>query len=263
MNHSLDELLECALSAALVGAAELQARFRGPLEISSKTSPEDHVTDADLASEAMVRERIRALRPNDTITGEELANQIGENAKVRWSIDPLDGTINFTRGLPNYATSVGAADVETGEWLVGAVVAPSLGLVYFGKRGHGSFVIRGVKIDSSTTAQSLMAAQASRLVGPPRERTTKILATGFSYSAEKRAAQFEELKSIMPQYVDLRRMGSAALDMCAVAEGSIDAYFERDIKEYDWAAAALIAEEAGLTVQRPAFVGDLCHVRLI
>ncbi len=67
----------------------------------------------------------------------------------------------------------------------------------------------------------------------------------------------------MPQYVDLRRMGSAALDMCAVAEGSIDAYFERDIKEYDWAAAALIAEEAGLTVQRPAFVGGLCHVRLI
>lgn len=263
MNADLDELLECALSAALVGAVELQSRFRGPLEISSKTSPEDHVTDADLASEAMVREAIGALRPNDTITGEELANQIGQNAQVRWSIDPLDGTINFTRGLPNYATSVGAASVETGEWLVGAVVAPSLGLVYFAKRGGGAFVIRGANINAGTTAAQLLAGASTRLVGPPRERTTKILATGFSYSAEKRAGQFEELKAIMPDFVDLRRMGSAALDMCAVAEGSIDAYFERDIKEYDWAAAALIAEEAGLTVQRPAFVGDLCHVRLV
>ncbi len=261
MNHDLDELLECALSAATVGANELLNRFRGPLEISSKTSPEDHVTDADLASEAMVRERIGTLRPEDTITGEELANQIGANAKVRWSIDPLDGTINFTRGLPNYATSVGAADVETGEWLVGAVVAPSLGLVYYTKRSQGSFVIRGVRFDGSKPDYS--ALKHTRLTGPPRERTTKILATGFSYSAEKRAGQFEELKAIMPEYVDLRRMGSAALDMCAVAEGSIDAYFERDIKEYDWAAAALIAEEAGLTVQRPAFVGDLCHVRLV
>jgi myo-inositol-1(or 4)-monophosphatase len=261
MNHDLEELLECALSAATVGANELLSRFRGPLEISSKTSPEDHVTDADLASEAVVRDRIGALRPEDTITGEELENQIGANAKVRWSIDPLDGTINFTRGLPNYATSVGAADVETGEWLVGAVVAPSLGLVYYTKRGQGSFVIRGLRFDGSMPDYA--AAKHTRLTGPPRERTTKILATGFSYSAEKRAGQFEELKAIMPEYVDLRRMGSAALDMCAVAEGSIDAYFERDIKEYDWAAAALIAEEAGLTVQRPAFVGDLCHVRLV
>jgi myo-inositol-1(or 4)-monophosphatase len=156
--------------------------------------------------------------------------------------------VNFTRGFPNFCTSVGAADVETGEWLVGAVVAPILDLTYYAKRGHGSFVIRN--------------GQHTRLTGPPADRATKILATGFSYSAEKRVAQFEDIARMMPEFVDLRRMGAAALDMCAVAEGAIDAYYERDIKEYDWAAAALIAEEAGLTVQRPAFVGDLCHVRL-
>lgn len=243
---NLDELLDCALQAANTGANELLNRFRGPLQISSKTSPEDHVTDADLESERLVRETIGRLRPEDTITGEELANHVGQNAKVRWSIDPLDGTVNFTRGLPNYATSVGAASVETGEWLVGAVVAPSLGLAYFAKRGGGAWLTRN--------------GQTTQIFGPPAERSTRILATGFSYSAEKRAAQFIELAELMPGYVDLRRMGSAALDVCAVADGSIDAYFERDTKEYDWAAAALIAEEAGLEVYRPKFVGDVCRV---
>jgi myo-inositol-1(or 4)-monophosphatase len=245
----LDELLQCALDAANIGAAELKKRFRGPLQISSKTSPEDHVTDADLASESMVRAAINQRRPDDTITGEELANQVGANAKVRWSIDPLDGTVNYTRGFPNYCTSVGAASVETGEWLVGAVVAPSLGVTYFAKRGGGAFVIR----DGHTT----------QLLGPPADRATKIVATGFSYQAEKRIPQLQKLIELMPEFVDIRRMGSAALDICAVAEGAIDAYYEADIKEYDWAASALIAEEAGLTVQRPAFVGDLCHVRLV
>jgi len=245
----LDELLQVALDAANAGAAELKQRYRGPLEISSKTSPEDHVTDADLASEAIVRALIHERRPDDSITGEELAGLENAAAKVRWSIDPLDGTVNFTRGFPNFCTSVGAADVETGEWLVGAVVAPILDLTYYAKRGHGSFVIR--------------SGPHTRLTGPPADRATKILATGFSYSAEKRVAQFEDIARMMPDFVDLRRMGAAALDMCAVAEGAIDAYYERDIKEYDWAAAALIAEEAGLTVQRPAFVGDLCHVRLV
>jgi myo-inositol-1(or 4)-monophosphatase len=244
----LNELLQVALDAANTGAAELKQRYRGPLEISSKTSPEDHVTDADLASETLVRALIHERRPNDSITGEEFAGLENAAAEVRWSIDPLDGTVNFTRGLPNFCTSVGAADVATGEWLVGAIVAPILDLTYYAKRGHGSFVIRN--------------DQHIKLTGPPADRTTKIIATGFSYQAEERVAQFENLLQMMPDFVDVRRMGAAALDLCAVAEGAIDVYYERGIKEYDWAAGALIAEEAGLTVQRPAFVGDLCHVRL-
>jgi len=243
---NLDELLECALEAANIGAAELQKHFRGPLQIDTKTSAADYVTNADLASETAVRVAIRDRRPNDAITGEEFAAQSGTNAEFYWSIDPLDGTVNFTRGFPNWATSVGVKSLVTGEWLAGAVVAPALGLTYFAKRGGGAWVIRG---ESKT-----------QLHGPDANRAAKIIATGFSYSAEVRMKQFAKLTSLMPDFVDLRRMGAAALDMCAVAEGSIDVYYEADIKEYDWAAAMVIAEEAGLQVRRPEFVGDLAVV---
>ena len=244
----LDQLLDCALDSASTGAAELLKRFGGPLEIHSKTSAEDKVTDADLASEKMVRAVIARHRPSDSITGEEFAEEIGEKAKVRWSIDPLDGTVNFTRGIANYCTSVGAVDMQTGEWLVGAIVAPSLGLTYFAKRGGGAWLTR----DGVTT----------QIFGPPKDRETKILATGFSYSAQERSAQFEKLAEMMQQFVDVRRMGSAALDACMVADGTVDVYYEKHIKEHDWAAALLIAEEAGQRVKRPAFVGDFGSVNL-
>lgn len=245
---NLDELLECALDAANTGAAELLRRFGGELRIQSKTSPEDYVTDADVASETLVRIAIAKHRPADAITGEELDANLGTDAKVRWSIDPLDGTVNFTRGIPYYATSVGAVSLETGEWLVGAVVLPSLGITYFAKRGGGAFKVQN--------------GQTTQIFGPPADRKTKIVATGFSYSAEERAAQFEFLSQQMTNYVDVRRMGSAAIDACMVADGTVDAYFERHSKEHDWAAALLIAEEAGLPVQRPAFVGDIALVNI-
>jgi myo-inositol-1(or 4)-monophosphatase len=237
-----EELLACALEAASAGAAELKARHGGPLQINSKTSPEDAVTDADLAAEATVRAVISRLRPNDSITGEELAAHVGESAKVRWSIDPLDGTVNFTRGIPYFATSVGAFDIEAGHWVAGAVVAPALGRTYFASKGGGAFLIQD--------------GNKRQLFGPPKDRLTKIIATGFSYSAKERDAQFAHLEAIMPSFVDVRRMGSAALDACMVADGTVDVYFERHIKEHDWAAALLIAEEAGQSVRRPAFVGD-------
>lgn len=243
---NLDELLECALEAANIGAAELLKNFRGPLQIDTKTSAADYVTNADLASEAAVRAAIRDRRPNDAITGEEFAAQAGTNAEYYWSIDPLDGTVNFTRGFPNWATSVGVKSLVTGEWLAGAVVAPALGLTYFAKRGGGAWVIRGER--------------KTQLHGPDATRETKIIATGFSYSAEERVEQFAKLVTLMPDFVDLRRMGAAALDICAVAEGSIDVYYEPGIKEWDWAAAMIIAEEAGLQVRRPEFVGDLAVV---
>lgn len=245
---NLDELLNCALEAANAGATELLKRFGGPLDIQSKTSAEDKVTDADLASEQVVRAAISALRPNDTISGEELAEQVGAGAKVRWSIDPLDGTVNYTRGIPYFATSVGAQDIETGEWVAGAVVAPALNTTYFAKRGGGAFVIRN--------------GQTTQIYGPPKDRETKILATGFSYSGAERALQFEKLNQMMPEFVDVRRMGSAALDACMVADGTVDVYYEKHIKEHDWAAALLIAEEAGQSVKRPDFVGDFGSVNL-
>jgi myo-inositol-1(or 4)-monophosphatase len=242
----LEELLACALKAAHGGAAELHERYGKTLEIQTKTSLEDLVTDADVAAETKVREIIQSLRPNDAITGEELAANVGVNASIRWSIDPLDGTINYTRGLPFFSTSVAAADIQTGKWLAGAVVAPALGLVYFATAGGGSFK----EVKGNTV----------KLSGPPKDRKTRIVATGFSYSASDRTEQFVELSKQMERFVDLRRLGSAALDACLVADGTVDAYFERHTKEYDWAAGFLIAEEAGLKVKRPEFVGDSSEV---
>ena len=244
----LDELLECALKAAQIGADELMKRFRGELTINTKTSVADYVTDADLASETAVRAALREMRPNDSISGEEYETAHREGAKYRWSIDPLDGTVNFARGIDRFATSVAALDLETGQWAVGAVVAPATGDTYVAKRGGGSWRIRNGGLE--------------QLSGPPRNREARILATGFSYSAEKRAEEFAKLIELMPDFVDVRRFGSAALDICHVAEGTIDAYYQVDIKEHDWAAAMLIAEEAGLAVKRPTEQDDLATVML-
>lgn len=243
---SVDELLECALAAAQIGADELMNRFRGTLTINTKTSVADYVTDADLASETAVRNCLKRLRPNDSISGEEYDTEHGQDAKVRWSIDPLDGTVNFARGIDRFATSVAAVDIATGQWLAGAVIAPAIGDVYYAKRGGGAFRVR--------------AGETVQLFGPPRDREARILVTGFSYSAEARAAEFAKLTELMPEYVDMRRFGSAALDICHVAEGTLDAYYQVDIKEHDWAAAMLIAEEAGLEVTRPKSNDDLATV---
>lgn len=246
-NQNLDALLQIALDAAHVGANILKANSNVPLQATTKGDINNFVTQVDLESETAVRNFIRQARPNDSISGEEYETDTKENAKVRWSIDPLDGTINFMRRIPFFSTSVGAQDVETGEWIVGAIVAPELNTIWFAKKGHGSFVERN--------------GQQTRLEGPPN-RESKIVATGFAYSPEIRTEQFSQLGEIMTSYQDLRRMGSASIDICYVAEGILDAYFEKDIKEHDWAAAALIAEEAGVKVKRPDFVGDICEVGL-
>lgn len=246
--QNLNEILDCALEAASAGANELMSRFGGPLEVHAKSSEEDKVTDADLAAERVVRDVISRLRPEDTISGEEFAESVGQNAKIRWSIDPLDGTVNYTRGIPYFATSVAAQDLESGNWIVGAVVAPTLGFTYFAKRSGGAWVTR-----KGITTQ---------IFGPSKDRETKILATGFSYSSAERVLQFEKLTQMMGEYVDIRRMGSAALDACMVADGTVDVFYEKYLKEHDWAAALLIAEEAGLKVKRPEFIGDFCSVNL-
>jgi myo-inositol-1(or 4)-monophosphatase len=237
-----EALLSVARQAAEAGAAELVKKFRGSLQINTKSSEADYVTDADLASETAVREVLSHLRPNDTVTGEEYDDTHGVNSEVYWSIDPLDGTVNFARGLPNWAVAIGAKDLKTGEWLAGVVHSPMLGVTYYAHKGGGAFAERDGK---------------SQQLSGPIERSTKIVATGFSYSPDDRVRQFDRLAQLMPNFVDVRRMGAASLDMCMVAEGMIDVYYEAGIKEWDWAGAMVIAEEAGLQVVRPAFAGDL------
>ncbi|QEN14688.1 inositol monophosphatase family protein [Mycolicibacterium sp. ELW1] len=233
---SAAELLDVALAAARSGADVLAAGARGDLQITTKGEQGNLVTNVHVAAEHAVRGVIGARRPADEITGEELPPAGRPTAAVRWSIDPLDGTTNFTRGIPYYATCVGAVDAD-GDWLAGAVVAPALGKTYFAHRGGGAWLAD--------------AAGVRRLAGPDNGAGARLLGMGYSYSADVRREQFTLTAQHMRDYTDARIFGSAALAICAVAEGAIDGFVETDLAEHDWAAAAVIAEEAGLRVSRP------------
>jgi myo-inositol-1(or 4)-monophosphatase len=237
----LADLLQIAINAATAGAEELKVQAGGPFEARVKGEIGNLVTDVDVAAEHRVRNAIASRRPDDLVSGEELPDSPGVRAAVRWSIDPLDGTTNYIRGLPFYCTSVAACSTATGQWLVGAVVAPALGVTYFASHGGGAWMSRG---DAPV-----------RVSGPPHGRESRLLGTGFSYSRTVREVQYTQLPELMTTFSDLRRFGSAALEICNVAEGTLDSFHESDLYEYDWAAAALIAEEAGLSVVRPSIPG--------
>lgn len=245
--HPLRELLSVALAAAAQGSKVLAGRGDSVLSLNTKSADGDLVTQFDLAAEKAVRHTILDRRPNDTVSGEELPTLLpGNPSGYRWSIDPLDGTTNFTRSMPHFATSVAVCG-PGGNWLAGVVDAPRLGRVYSASLGQGAWLdCDGVRV---------------RLAGPKHRSSGRLLGTGFSYLENIRKEQYARLPDLMELFVDLRRTGSAALDICAVADGALDAFLERDLKEYDWAAASLIAEEAGLTVTRPtSSAGDLLLV---
>lgn len=233
----LEELLETAFHAAAAGAAVLEKRDESEFDAVNKTSAGDWVTAFDVAAENAVVEVLRSERPWDAITGEESGTHVPENrSPVRWSVDPLDGTTNFIRDIVYYATSVGACD-DSGNWLVGVVHAPALGRIYYAVRGMGAWVRRDGK--------------DKRLTGPVPGRRGALYGTGFSYDPVIRREQFGNFLDTMDHYTDMRRLGAASLDLCMVAEGTLDGYSERGLHEHDWAAGALIAEEAGAQVQRP------------
>lgn len=236
------ELLEVAKAAAAAGAGILAKRSAtgtggDGLGLSNKGEAGDWVTEFDVAAENAVRRAISDARPHDAITGEEHGTTRPEDPSgYRWSIDPLDGTTNFIRNIAYYATSVAVADSD-GAWLAGVVHAPALGRVYSAARGHGAWVEAG--------------GESVQLAGPLAGRKGLILATGFSYDPATRASQVEGLGQLMEGFADVRRLGSAALDLCFVADGTVDAFGERGLNEHDFAAGALIAEEAGCWVRRP------------
>ena len=233
------ELLHVALQAAVAGAAVLQKRNDGDLQAENKCSDSDWVTAFDTAAERAVRDVIWRSRPHDAITGEEFGTTVPEGASsgIRWSIDPLDGTTNFLRNIVYYGTSV-AAVTEDGTWLAGVVHAPALNRVYWASRGQGAWVR-----EEGTVRQ---------LHGPVTGRPGTLVGSGFTYNPGQRSQQLGELVELLAGHGDLRRLGSAALDLCMVADGTLDAFAERGLNEHDWAAGALIAEEAGVAVRRPA-----------
>lgn len=230
------ELLELARYSAAQGA-EVISHTLSREDIAVKEHPGDIVTQLDVTAEHRIRDIITVARPADRVVGEELSDAGALDAAFRWSLDPLDGTTNRVKGLPFYAASVAVQSTVDGEWLAGVVNAPELKKEYYAMRGEGAWVSTG--------------AGTKQLRGPNPGAGNRLLSTGFSYDPSVRATQLLDLSRYMAHFDDMRSLGSAALGLCAVAEGSVDAFIESDLYEFDWAAAALIAEEAGAVVERP------------
>lgn len=255
---ALSTLLTVARAAARAGADVLASRPRTVLPLQkadlgaeTKSSGSDWVTDFDRQAEESVRTVITGYRPHDEIYGEEYGSTRPEQPTgYRWSIDPLDGTTNFIRGVPHYCTSVAVAGPD-GDWLAGAVVAPALGRIWYASRGNGAFSVAETPGADEMVGIASHPAEPLRLSGPIVGRSGRLLASGFGYDPERRKFQLGMLSELLAGFGDLRRIGSAALDLCMVADGTLDAYAEYGTQEYDWAAGALIAEEAGVPVRRP------------
>jgi myo-inositol-1(or 4)-monophosphatase len=195
---------------------------------ATKSTATDFDTEMDRRSEQLVVERILADRPDDGFLGEEGASREGTSG-VTWVIDPIDGTVNYLYEIPSYAVSVAAR--VGGEVVAGAVVNPASGETWTATRGGGAFLDgRPVRVNASP---GLAMA---------------LVATGFGYAAERRARQAEILRVVLPQVRDVRRAGAASLDLCALACGRIDAYYEQGLKPWDLAAGGLVAAEAGALV---------------
>lgn len=213
-------------AARLVAAASGTASAAG-----TKTSPTDVVTHTDLQSETLIRNELLARCPGSAIVGEEYGTSLGSN-HVGWIVDPIDGTVNFLYDLPVVAISI-AATVD------GAVVAGAVSDVHRGETFSAS-AGGGARRDGAAVNTSRVGELAHGLIG-----------TGFSYDAGVRAEQAEVIGRVLPRCRDIRCMGSAALNLCWVACGRLDGYFERDLKLYDHAAGALIAAEGGALVTTP------------
>ncbi|MBR7836232.1 inositol monophosphatase [Actinospica durhamensis] len=224
------ELLATAREAAEEAAVLLVQGRPAQLGVAStKSSPTDVVTEMDTASEKMIKAAIRRHRPDDGFLGEEGGTEQGGSG-VRWVIDPIDGTVNYLYGLPAWAVSIGA-EVD-GQVVAGLVLAPQLGELYTAVRGGGAWL-----------------GEQRLGVLEPEGLDRALVATGFGYRAQRRAEQGRIVSGLVGRVRDIRRGGSAALDLCSVAAGRVNGYFERGTQPWDRAAGALIATEAGARVE--------------
>lgn len=229
-----EELLALARDVGLEAAAFVaRSRPTGRVGVAAtKSSPTDAVTEIDRASEDLIRRRILARRPDDGIVGEEGDDRRGTSG-VDWVVDPIDGTVNFVYGIPYYAVSIAAA--IDGVIEAGYVVNVASGEEWAAVRGAGSWLHAGGDRIRLTAPEPPVLEQA--LVG-----------TGFHYVPEIRAKQAAAVARLLPQVRDIRRTGSAALNLCELAAGRLDAFVEQGLKRWDRAAAGLVATEAGCVV---------------
>lgn len=234
-NLEPDGLLDLAVRVARAAGAELMSRYGRIQGLSTKSSATDPVSDADRAAEALMVEMLSAERPDDGLLGEEGASRDSQSG-ITWVIDPLDGTVNYLYELDNFSVSIAAEDPDGG--LVGVVFDPVMDRIYTASRGGGAF-----------------AGQRRLRVNDPVPLHSAMLSTGFGYSAERRALQGAVIARVLPQIRDIRRFGSAALNLCQVAGGQVDAYYEEGVQHWDVAAGRLMAVEAGALMTTISLTG--------
>ena len=225
-------LLSVALEAARGAGALLLDRFGGPAQnVRAKSTPTDLVSEADVAAERAIRAVIADSRPGDAVLGEEGGDQAGHgDSAVHWLVDPLDGTINYLFGIPQWCVSV--ACLDPGGAIAGVVFDPVRDETFAATRS-GPPTLNGQTITGSAKA----------------DLATAMVATGFAYDAAIRARQADVLTRVLPRVRDIRRLGSAALDLAWTACGRCDAYYERGLNPWDLAAGALVCARAGLDVR--------------
>ena len=202
------------------------------LTIATKTSETDVVTHMDELAEAHIVKALEHAFPDDGILGEEGAAKESQSG-FQWVIDPLDGTINYLYKLPAWAVSIARVDLHSGRSVIGVVCAPALESTYFAASGLGAF--------KNNLAHQLQVGSGAVL-------SQSLIGTGFSYQSAVRAGQARVLSELLPKVRDIRRIGSCAIDLCFVAEGKLDAFYERKVNLWDHAAGSLIARESGAKV---------------
>ncbi|MBQ0072580.1 MAG: inositol monophosphatase [Prevotella sp.] len=234
----LDKILQDAINmAAAVGEIHMEYFRTKALDIDTKTSIYDVVTKVDKESEALLVKEISKRYPDHNIIGEETGRHIHEGAKWSWVIDPLDGTNSYSQGLPIFCVSIGVKYED--ETQVGVVYAPYLDELFTAVKGRGAFMQQGLCLGELMTPDRLHVTTKTDIA-------TCVLASGFPYDkATNPANNIDNCQRIIPKIRGFRRMGSAAYDLCSTAMGTIDAYWEMDLKEYDACAGALIVQEAG------------------
>ncbi len=226
------ELEAVAVAVARLAAHHVRSRLGKARATDTKSSPTDVVTEADLESERLIRHELTARSPGSSIIGEELDDQPGDS-HIGWIIDPIDGTINFLYNLP--VVSVSIAATRHGDVVAGAVTDVLLDETFSAAVGGGARR-EGAPITASDE----------------HDLATSLVGTGFSYEAGRRAEEATVISRILPATRDVRCFGSAALQLCWVGCGRLDACYQRGLQIYDYAAGALIASEAGAAVEQPA-----------
>jgi myo-inositol-1(or 4)-monophosphatase len=226
-------LREIAEAVAREAGRQLRDAFAGPrVNVTAKSSPTDLVSEADHAAERLIRARLAAARPGDGILGEEGGDAEGSTG-LRWVVDPLDGTINFLFGIPQWAVSIACED-ERGT-VTGVIYDPMRDELWTAER-DGPALLDGRAIRCSSRD----------------DLATALVATGFGYDARVREYQARVAARLLPQVRDIRRLGSAALDLAWTAAGRYDAFYERGLNVWDRAAGDLLCARAGLVVRELA-----------